>query len=186
MAAVPSRGGSPASSSAKSPEKPVFTEKEERVLKVAWTCLKSGPPDVDVEKLAKAGGFNTTKTASNTWGTIKKKLMAMVPPQGDEGEGDEAGDMGDTAKTPTKTPTKAKAKATPKKRGKKTDDGDEEDVEATPEKKPRKSPVKKGKKAATSTVAVAAADEEESAENEDGESEVKMEGAGGGEDGGDE
>ncbi|KAK0247180.1 hypothetical protein B0A54_17669 [Friedmanniomyces endolithicus] len=172
MAAVPSRGGSPASevksSAAKSPEKPVFTEKEERVLKVAWTCLKSGPPEVDVEKLAKAGGFNTTKTASNTWGTIKKKLMAMAPPAGDEGEGDGAGDMGDTAKTPTKTPTKAKAKATPKKRGKKTDDGDEEDVEAALEKKPRKSPVKKGKKAATSTVAVAAADEEEAAENEDG------------------
>ncbi len=98
MAALPPRGTSPASevkfSAAKSPEKPAFTDKEERVLKVAWFCLKSGPPDVDVEKLAKAGGFNTTKTASNTWGTIKKKLMAMAPTEGDEGEGDGAGDMG--------------------------------------------------------------------------------------------
>ncbi|KAK0959680.1 hypothetical protein LTS01_021285 [Friedmanniomyces endolithicus] len=190
MAALPPRGTSPASevkfSAAKSPEKPAFTDKEERVLKVAWFCLKSGPPDVDVEKLAKAGGFNTTKTASNTWGTIKKKLMAMAPTEGDEGEGDGAGDMGDTAKTPTKTPTKAKAKAqaTPKKRAKKTDDGEEEGEEegeeASPGKKPRKSPVKKGKKAASTTSAVAAADDEEAAENEDGEQDVKMEGAGGG------
>ncbi|KAK1058829.1 hypothetical protein LTR33_013291 [Friedmanniomyces endolithicus] len=219
MAAIPSRDGSPASevksSAAKSPEKPVFTEKEERVLKVAWQCLKSGPPDVDVEKLAKAGGFNTTKTASNTWGTIKKKLLAMAPPETDEGEGDGAGGTGgkrahlltrflvptllnmivllrtseDTAKTPTKTPTKAKAKATPKKRAKKTDDGDEEGEEASSEKKPRKSPVKKGKKAATNPSVVAAADDEEGAENEEGEEgeqDVKTEGAGGGEGGGDQ
>jgi hypothetical protein len=25
---------------------PVFTEKEEMVLKAAWRCLKSGPPEV--------------------------------------------------------------------------------------------------------------------------------------------
>lgn len=47
-------------------EKSIFTDKEERVLKVAWSCLKSGPPDVDMEKLMKAGGFNTLKTTSNT------------------------------------------------------------------------------------------------------------------------
>ena len=56
----------------------VFTEKEERVLKVAWSCLKSGPPDIDMNKLQVAGGFNTLKTAANTWGTIKKKLLQLT------------------------------------------------------------------------------------------------------------
>jgi hypothetical protein len=29
-----------------------------------------------MEKLTKLGGFNTQKTASNTWGVIKKKLFS--------------------------------------------------------------------------------------------------------------
>ncbi|RMY98125.1 hypothetical protein D0862_07727 [Hortaea werneckii] len=66
---------------------PTFTEKEERVMKIAWTCLKSGPPDVDIAKLTKAAGFNTSKTAANTWGVIKKKLLSMA---GDGEEGVEA------------------------------------------------------------------------------------------------
>ena len=66
-------------------DKPIFTEKEERVLKAAWHCLKA-PPEVDLEKLRVAADFNTTKTASNTWGVIKKKLAAMAP-AGAEGEG---------------------------------------------------------------------------------------------------
>jgi hypothetical protein len=49
---------------------PIFTDKEERVLKAASHCLKS-PPEIDIEKLRVAADFNTTKTASNTWGTIK-------------------------------------------------------------------------------------------------------------------
>jgi hypothetical protein len=61
-----------------------FTEKEERVLKAAWSCLKS-PPEVDIEKLKDAAGFNTTKTASNTWGVIKKKLAALSPAEGEGG-----------------------------------------------------------------------------------------------------
>ncbi|RMY04697.1 hypothetical protein D0868_06237 [Hortaea werneckii] len=64
---------------------PTFTEKEERVMKIAWTCLKSGPPDVDIAKLTKAAGFNTTKTAANTWGAIKKKLLSMGGDGGEEG-----------------------------------------------------------------------------------------------------
>ncbi|RMY08903.1 hypothetical protein D0868_04546 [Hortaea werneckii] len=68
---------------------PTFTEKEERVMKIAWTCLKSGPPDVDIAKLTKAAGFNTSKTAANTWGAIKKKLLSMG---GDGEEGAEAQD----------------------------------------------------------------------------------------------
>ena len=38
-----------------------FTEREEKILKVAWQCLKSGPPEIDLEKLTKLGGFNTQK-----------------------------------------------------------------------------------------------------------------------------
>jgi hypothetical protein len=45
---------------------PTFTEKEERVLKVAWFCLKSGAPEIDYEKLTKAGGFNTQKVSQTT------------------------------------------------------------------------------------------------------------------------
>ncbi|GAB1743230.1 hypothetical protein NU219Hw_g9083t1 [Hortaea werneckii] len=121
---------------------PTFTEKEERVMKIAWTCLKSGPPDVDIAKLTKAAGFNTSKTAANTWGTIKKKLLSMA------GDGEEGVEVQDAPKTP-------KAKATPKKRGKKADADGEDDGEegaaaaqdGSPKKKQRKTPVKKGKKA---------------------------------------
>jgi hypothetical protein len=70
---------------AASPEKPFFTEKEERVLKAAWHCLKS-PPEIDIEKLVVAADFKTTKTASNTWGTIKKKLASLAPPVVVEGD----------------------------------------------------------------------------------------------------
>jgi hypothetical protein len=74
---------------AASPEKTFFTEKEERVLKAAWHCLKS-PPEIDIEKLVNAADFKTAKTASNTWGLIKKKLASLAPPvvEGDaEGDG---------------------------------------------------------------------------------------------------
>lgn len=37
------KGGSPAKTEKKAV---VFTEREEMVLKVAWRCLKSGPPEV--------------------------------------------------------------------------------------------------------------------------------------------
>ncbi|KAI7476110.1 hypothetical protein KC351_g9633 [Hortaea werneckii] len=98
-------------------------------------------PDVDIAKLTKAAGFNTTKTAANTWAVIKKKLLSMG------GDGGEGGEAQDAPKTP-------KAKATPKKRGKKADADGEDDAEAgagaedgSPKKKQRKTPVKKGKKA---------------------------------------
>jgi hypothetical protein len=37
------KGESPSKTDKKAP---VFTEKEEMVLKAAWRCLKSGPPEV--------------------------------------------------------------------------------------------------------------------------------------------
>lgn len=69
-------------------DKALFTDKEERVLKAAWHCLKS-PPEIDIEKLRVAAEFNTTKTAANTWGVIKKKLASLAPPAA-EGEGKRA------------------------------------------------------------------------------------------------
>lgn len=70
-----------------------FTEKEETVLKMAWQCLKSGPPDVDIAKLQELAGFKTSKTASNTWAVIKKKLMSMVPASTTEGGEDGGGEF---------------------------------------------------------------------------------------------
>lgn len=63
--------------------KPLFTQKEEQVMQVAWLCLKTGPPEIDISRLVKLGGFNTAKTASNTWGVIKRKLLAMPEAQGE-------------------------------------------------------------------------------------------------------
>lgn len=72
--------------------KPTFTDKELRVLQHAWSCLKSAP-EIDLEKLRVAAGFNTAKTASNTWGVIKKKIAAVG---GGEGKfGLVAGEGGD-------------------------------------------------------------------------------------------
>nr|POE65024.1 putative urease accessory protein uref-like [Quercus suber] len=117
-----------------------FTEKEEHVLRVAWACLKSGPPEVDIVKLTTAGGFKTNKTAANTWGTIKKKLAQMNPPHITS-----SGEPGESATPHLNTP---KTKGSPKKRGKNTssDNGEREtdfDNGESPKKKQRKSPAKK-------------------------------------------
>ncbi|GAB7334705.1 hypothetical protein MBLNU13_g06645t1 [Cladosporium sp. NU13] len=130
MSASPTKESSPSKA-----DKPVFTEKEERVLKAAWHCLRA-PPEVDLEKLKVAADFNTTKTASNTWGVIKKKLAAMAP-AGAEGEG------GDS---PLATP-KSRDKPTPKKRGKKATVEDAVDDEGKTPTKKRKTPKKKTKAA---------------------------------------
>lgn len=74
----------------KKEEKPAFTEKEERVLKAAWNCLKTGVPEIDMDKLTEFGGFGSKKTAQNTWAVIKKKLASMAPPSA---EGEDAGGM---------------------------------------------------------------------------------------------
>jgi hypothetical protein len=91
MSSSPIKASSPAkpqhATAAGAGEKSIFTEKEERVLKAAWFCLKT-PPEVDMEKLKVAADFNTLKTASNTWGTIKKKLATLAPPAAEGAEGD--------------------------------------------------------------------------------------------------
>ena len=81
MSTSPTKDSSPPKA-----EKALFTEKEERVLKAAWLCLKS-PPEIDLEKLRVAADFNTTKTASNTWGLVKKKLATLAPPAAEGAEG---------------------------------------------------------------------------------------------------
>ncbi|KAK5690750.1 hypothetical protein LTR97_011911 [Elasticomyces elasticus] len=165
MSTSPSKAATPASDAA-AVEKSLFTPKEEAALKVAWLCLKSGPPDVDMAKFQKMAGFNTTKTASNTWGVIKKKLLSLAPKEDGAEDGAEGAEA-ETPKTPAKPKAKAKAASPTKKRTKKSEDGDDDDEEktASPEKKPRKSPVKKTKKAATPV------------EDEEETSDVKMEGA---------
>lgn len=74
-------------SDAKATEKSLFTPREEGLLKTAWFCLKSGPPEIDYEKFMKLGEFQTLKTTQNTWGKIKQKLNSMAPPaaEGEEG-----------------------------------------------------------------------------------------------------
>ncbi|TIA08088.1 hypothetical protein D6C80_09420 [Aureobasidium pullulans] len=126
------KGGSPAKTEKKAV---VFTDREEMVLKVAWRCLKSGPPEINIEKLTKAAGFNTQKTCSNMWSGLKKKLLTDVD--------------GNALPTAPATPKPTKGKkgtATPaKKRAKKDvdDDEDDEDEGRSIAKKPKPSPVKK-------------------------------------------
>ncbi|TIA39402.1 hypothetical protein D6C76_09005 [Aureobasidium pullulans] len=126
------KGGSPAKTEKKAV---VFTEREEMVLKVAWRCLKSGPPEIDIEKLTKAAGFNTQKACSNMWSGLKKKLLTDVD--------------GNALPTAPATPKPTKGKkgtATPaKKRAKKDvdDDEDDEDEGRSIAKKTKPSPVKK-------------------------------------------
>lgn len=60
-------------------DKPALNEKEMRLLAAAMMSLKTGLPDLDYEKFRVNGSFNTLKTAQNTWGVLKKKIMAMNP-----------------------------------------------------------------------------------------------------------
>ena len=129
-------------------EKSLFTEKEERVLKAAWHCLKS-PPEIDIDKLRVAADFNTTKTASNTWGVIKKKLATLAPAEGDGGGKCSRSRImtrelliadncfARAIDSPVATP---KSKFTPKKRGKKASVEDDDDDEAETPTKKRKTP----------------------------------------------
>ncbi|THX70292.1 hypothetical protein D6D05_08677 [Aureobasidium pullulans] len=123
------KGGSPAKTEKKAV---VFTDREEMVLKVAWRCLKSGPPEIDIEKLTKAAGFNTQKTCSNMWSGLKKKLLTDVD--------------GNALPTAPATPKPTKGKkgtATPAKKRAKKDVDDDEDEGRSIAKKTKPSPVKK-------------------------------------------
>ncbi|KAI4676640.1 uncharacterized protein J4E84_009475 [Alternaria hordeiaustralica] len=101
---------------------PQFTERELQLLGWAMQSLKSGPPEIDYEKLAAYAGMGNPRSASNAWAKIKLKLMTPSPD-------------GAVPATPKKTPRKKTAAA-------KQEDG-EEGADATPKKTPRKRVAKK-------------------------------------------
>lgn len=128
----------------------IFTEKEALVMKSALLCVKSGMPDIDIQRLTKVAGFNTEKTASNTWAVVKKKVLAL----------EERMSLGEEFCFLEKTGGKACVGCTitmlktdlvvgggeysPKKRSNKTshDDQDESEAATNPKKKTRKTPAK--------------------------------------------
>ncbi|KAJ5059870.1 hypothetical protein J3E72DRAFT_268844 [Bipolaris maydis] len=102
---------------------PQFTERELQLLGWAMQSLKSGPPEIDYDKLAAFAGMSNPRSASNAWAKIKVKL---ITPASD----------GTVPPTPKKAPRAKKAVA-PKK------EGDEADGDATPKATPRKRASKK-------------------------------------------
>ncbi|PSR82904.1 hypothetical protein BD289DRAFT_501498 [Coniella lustricola] len=48
--------------------------REAEILTKAWMCLKSGPPEIDYEKLAGECGMTNPRSAGNAWSAIKKKM----------------------------------------------------------------------------------------------------------------
>ncbi|KAJ4372463.1 hypothetical protein N0V83_004237 [Neocucurbitaria cava] len=101
-----------------------FTERELQLLGWAMQSLKSGPPEIDYDKLAAFAGMSNPRSAGNAWAKLKNKLMS--------------GD--DTASAPA-TPKKGGAK---KKTAVKDSDGDE--VMTTPKATPKKTPRKRAAK----------------------------------------
>lgn len=162
-------------------EKPAFNEKETKLLTVAMLSLKSGPPEIDIQKFMTGGGFNTIKTAQNTWGVLKKKLASMSPAteNGDTGSGSTAvSSKSHACEPPNFDPadnfTAATAeKKTPKKRTKKESSGDDDaEVGGSPTKKAKKTPTPR-KTAAQKKAEAAAEAGEEGAEEGAGDSPVK-------------
>ncbi|CCF47554.1 hypothetical protein CH063_15901, partial [Colletotrichum higginsianum] len=139
-------------SSPEASAKPVLTEREFEILKLAWSCMKT-PPEIDYQKLAAACGMTNHRSASNAWGSIKKKIFADMPPAVDE-------DGKPVATPKRKRATPAKKKAAPAAdEGDElaNSDGEEKLVVETPKKK-RNTPAKK--KTAAAAAAAAAADGE--------------------------
>ncbi|KAH6654506.1 hypothetical protein BKA67DRAFT_658799 [Truncatella angustata] len=54
--------------------KPKLSAREQEIVAIVWQCFKA-EPQVDTDKLAELGGFKNSKSASTTWGMLKKKLM---------------------------------------------------------------------------------------------------------------
>ncbi|KAF2636167.1 hypothetical protein P280DRAFT_368407, partial [Massarina eburnea CBS 473.64] len=104
-----------------------FTEREMQMLAWAMQSLKSGPPEIDYEKLAAYAGMSNPRSASNAWAKIKNKLLSTCD-----------GNTPITKKGGKKKATSEEAadgeKKTPRKRGAKAQDVD---GEGTPKKKGR-------------------------------------------------
>ncbi|KAI0886440.1 uncharacterized protein GGS22DRAFT_160820 [Annulohypoxylon maeteangense] len=109
-----------------SDKKVEITDKESRVLALAWSCFKTHP-DLDIEKLAKLAGYTNPKSVSNIISAVKKKAALM------ESEGNSGGEG---PSTPVKRTPKGKAKVTrtpaSHKRKTKGDDEDDSSDPATP------------------------------------------------------
>lgn len=58
------------------PADTLFTERESKMLGWVMQSLKSGPPEVDYDKLAAFAGMSNPKSASNAWAKIKPKLFS--------------------------------------------------------------------------------------------------------------
>ncbi|KAJ4296215.1 hypothetical protein N0V90_006260 [Kalmusia sp. IMI 367209] len=111
---------------------PSFTEREMQMLAWAMQSLKSGPPDLDYDKLAGFAGMTNPRSAANAWAKIRNKLSLTTTdgaaaavkktPQKKKATADKADGDGET---PKKTPRKRGPKkqdvdgetTSPKKRG---------------------------------------------------------------------
>ncbi|KAJ4409098.1 hypothetical protein N0V91_002914 [Didymella pomorum] len=103
-----------------------------QLLSWAMQSLKSGPPEVDIEKLANFAGMTNPRSAGNAWNALKKKLMAPPDPnapptpkkggarkkKGVDGEKGEGNPKKTTRKRTAKEPEEGDA--SPKKKGRAT------------------------------------------------------------------
>lgn len=66
-----------------------LSAREEELFKVAMLhCLKSGVPEIDIDKFIVHGDFKAKKTAQNMWGTIKGKVFPKKEAvEGEPGDG---------------------------------------------------------------------------------------------------
>ncbi|KAI2463892.1 hypothetical protein F4781DRAFT_97114 [Annulohypoxylon bovei var. microspora] len=137
-----------------------ITEKEAKVLALAWMCFKT-QPEINIEKLAKLAGYSSPKSISNMICGVKKKAAAFAINEGNGGEGPST-----PANRASKAP-KAKATRTPVSRKRKAA-GDNEGDSSDPT-TPTRSKRARGKKAALSKVVV------EYDDSEDGKNGMKKE-----------
>jgi hypothetical protein len=74
--------------------------------------LKSGAPEIDIHRFQTNGKFNTLKTAQNTWGVLKRKLVNTTATTNNT----DAAENGEQPTTPSSGNTAAgKSKTTPRK-----------------------------------------------------------------------
>ncbi|OCL14389.1 hypothetical protein AOQ84DRAFT_371328 [Glonium stellatum] len=126
----------------------LFTERESKILGWVMQSLKSGPPEVDYDKLAMLAGMSNPKSAANAWAKIKPKLFGdtaiakPATPKKPRGKNPNAGNEvasaagtnGEADEPSKKTPSPRKRKpaankedgGSPKKKGRKP----KKDVEA--------------------------------------------------------
>ncbi|KAI1453235.1 hypothetical protein F4805DRAFT_461979 [Annulohypoxylon moriforme] len=114
---------------ATSDKKVEISDKESKVLALAWHCFRT-QPDIDIEKLAKLAGYTNPRSVSNLIHSVKKKVATLSSEENSGGEG---------PSTPVKSTPKGKGKAarTPASRKRKStghDEGDSSDP-ATPTRK---------------------------------------------------